>query len=245
MIEQGLFFGLGALVAALLWLVMLPAFWRRASRLSLAAIEQSLPLTPNEIAAERDHLRAEHAVRIGQMENRVAAMREALVAAKAETGERLKTQAGFLDTIAERDRRLAEREAEIAGLEMRVATLDNTLAEVSMARALAETTLAGLEIQRNSLTSKLNAATDVAEQRRLLLDEARGQMERLTASLDSETRRNAELRTDVQAREIAMRDLERRAATLENDVALAKIRRGEPSIADGPASHGDAVARAG
>lgn len=245
MIEQGLFFGLGVLVAALFWLVMLPAFWRRASRLSRAAIEQSLPLTPNEIAAERDHLRAAHAVRIGQMEHRVAAMRETLVAAKAETGERLKTQAGFLDTIAERDRRLAEREAEIAGLETRIATLENTLAEVSMARALAETTSASLEIQRNSLTTKLNAAMDLAEQRRILLDETRGQVERLTTSLESETRRNAELRTDVQAREIAMRDLERRAATLENDVALAKIRRGEHPIADGPVAHTDPVARVG
>ncbi|CAN1531947.1 hypothetical protein MCEMSEM23_01425 [Rhabdaerophilaceae bacterium] len=245
MIEQALFFGLGSLVAALAWLLFLPAFWRRAMRLSREAIEQSLPLTPNEIAAERDRLRAEHAVRIGQMENTVSNMRNTVVAAKAETGERLQTQAGFLDTIAERDRRLSEREAELARLEHRISSLESDLAEMRMARALAETTLAGLEIQRDALTSKLNSAVDLAEDRRHQLSETRQKVEHLSASLETETRRNAELRSEVQAREIAMRDLERRAATLENDVALAKIRRGDGHNLDNVPPSPEPVARAG
>jgi arginine exporter protein ArgO len=50
MIEQILFFGLGALAAALVWLILLPAFWRRATRITRAAIERNLPLSANAIS---------------------------------------------------------------------------------------------------------------------------------------------------------------------------------------------------
>ncbi|MGL5446082.1 MAG: hypothetical protein ACRDBL_02095 [Rhabdaerophilum sp.] len=245
MIEQILFFGLGALAAALIWLILLPAFWRRATRITRAAIERDLPLTSNEIAAEHDRLRAEHAVRIGQMETRLERIRNDIVDARRETGERLKTEAGFLDTIAERERLIAEREVEATGLRTRINTLETGLAAMTDARSLAETTLTGLEIQRDALTSKFNAAMDQADERRLALDEARIQIERLTTHLNAETHRNAELRAELQAREISLRELERRAASLENDVALARIRRGEMSGADASVPDREVIARAG
>lgn len=245
MIEQILFFGLGVLVTAVIWLVFLPAFWRRATRLTRLSIERNLPLTPNEIAAEHDRLRAEHAVRLAQMETRLDRIRNEIVEARRETGERLKTEAGFLDTIAARERLIAEREVEATGLRSRITTLEADLAAMSEGRSLAETTLAGLELQRDALTSKLNTALDHADERRLALDEARVQIERLTTHLDEETHRNAELRTELQAREISLRELERRAASLENDVALARIRRGEIAEPGSPAQAREVIARAG
>lgn len=245
MIEQILFFGLGVLAAALVWLILLPAFWRRATRITRAAIERDLPLTANEIAAEHDRLRAEHAVRIGQMEARLDRIRSDIVEARRETGERLQAEAGYLETIAERERLLAEREVEATGLRTRISGLETDLEALTDARSLAETTLAGLEIQRDALTAKLNSALDQAEERRLSLDDARNQVERLTTHLDEETRRNAELRAELQARDISLRDLERRAASLENDVALARIRRGEGSAAEVSAPGREAIARAG
>jgi chromosome segregation ATPase len=244
MIEQILFFGLGMLAAALVWLVLLPAFWRRATRITRAAIERDLPLSANEIAAEHDRLRAEHAVRIGQMETRLDRIRTDIVEARRETGERLKAEAGYLDTIAERERLIAEREVEATGLRTRITALEADLAQMSDARSLAETTLTGLEIQRDALTSKLNSAMDQADERRLALDEARTQIERLTTHLSEETHRNAELRAELQAREISLRELERRAASLENDVALARIRRGEAPAPEATAPEREAIARA-
>ncbi|MBN8533810.1 MAG: hypothetical protein J0L51_06935 [Rhizobiales bacterium] len=245
MIEQILFFGLGALMAALVWLILLPAFWRRATRITRAAIESGLPLTANEIAAEHDRLRAEHAVRIGQMEQRLDRIRTDIVEARRETGERLKAEAKYLDTIAERERLIAEREVEATGLRSRIADLEAELAALSEARSLAQTTLTGLEIQRDALTSKLNSALDQADERRHALDEARNQIERLTTHLDEETRRNAELRAELQARDISLRELERRAASLENDVALARIRRGEVSAHEASEQGREVVARVG
>jgi chromosome segregation ATPase len=244
MIEQLLFFGLGCLTAALLWLIFLPAFWRRATRLARASIEMSLPLTPNEIAAEKDRLRAEHAVRLGLMERQIETVRREIVAAKSETGERLKTEATFLETIADRDRQLVARESLLGERQAEIDRLGERLENLAEAHALAETTLTGLHLQRDALTAKLNAAVDLADERRLALDEARNQVERLTEALDAETRRSAELRADLQSREIALRELERRAATLENDVALMRIRRGESDPTEFASPDREIVARA-
>jgi hypothetical protein len=81
MIEQGLFFAAGACAAALLWVLLLPAFWRRAMRLSRARLAFSLPLSLEEVLAEQDRLRAAHAVALAQAEQ--AAARHTLAAAEA------------------------------------------------------------------------------------------------------------------------------------------------------------------
>ena len=55
-------FALGFLVAALFGLLFLPAVQRRAARLAGRRLEMLLPLSMEEIVAERDQLRAEFAV---------------------------------------------------------------------------------------------------------------------------------------------------------------------------------------
>jgi len=57
-----MFFALGVLVAGLLGLMILPALWRRAVRLSTRRIEMQTPLSMDEVLADRDLLRAEFAV---------------------------------------------------------------------------------------------------------------------------------------------------------------------------------------
>ena len=68
MVEQIMFFALGALCAGLVSIVVLPAFWRRAERLVRMELERQLPLSPAEIAAERDQLRAEFSIRQRNLE---------------------------------------------------------------------------------------------------------------------------------------------------------------------------------
>jgi chromosome segregation ATPase len=229
MIEPLLFFALGLLAAAFIWLLLLPAFWRRATRISRRALEQSLPLTPNEITAERDRLRARFAVEAALSARREEKARADLVAARAETGERLRAEAEHLSTIAARERLLADREMELTTLREQVAALETELADLRVAKQFAETTIAGLQLQRDTLSARHNATLDLAEERRLHLEEKGCEAENLRAALAEEVRRSAELRTELHSREIALREAERRAATLENDMALARIKRGEGS----------------
>ena len=227
MIELVLVFLLGMLVAGLIWLILLPAFWRRAVRLTTERVERSLPLSANEIQAEQDRLRAEHGVALARMRQAVDRAHADLAAAKAETGERLKAEAGFHDTIAAERRRIAALEAEIGGLRVEIQTRDMRIEELTEARDLAHATIAGLEAQRDALTGRLNATIDLAENRRLALDEARVHADRAREAQAEEAHRSGQLRVELQARQNELREAERRLAGLENNAILTRIRGGE------------------
>ena len=51
-----MYFALGFLVAGLLTLLFLPAFWRRAMRLSMRRLQMLAPMSMQEVIAERDRL---------------------------------------------------------------------------------------------------------------------------------------------------------------------------------------------
>lgn len=236
MIELILTFLLGLLSAAIIWLLCLSAFWRRAVRITQARIEQSLPLTPNEIAGERDRLRAEQAVRITQIEQSSAKMQAALLSAKVETGERLKAESTYLDRISAGEKRYAALDNERNILLDKLADLEARLETTGHALDTAQTAMTWLETQRDTLTSKLNSAMDTAEQRRITLDEAQVHAERAREALENEAGRSAQLRTELQTKQIELRELERRTASLENDVALSRIRHGEEMTGQAEAS---------
>ncbi len=154
--------------------------------------------------------------------------RAELVAARAETGDRLRAEAGYLANLAERERLLADREVELTRLSLAVRELEEECARLREAGQVADATITGLQLQRDTLTARHNAALDLAEERRLHLEERGCEAENLRAALAEEVQRSAQLRTELQAREIALREAERRAATLENDIALSphQARRG-------------------
>nr|WP_255609060.1 hypothetical protein [Methylosinus sp. Sm6] len=84
--------------------MLLPAFWRRAMRLSLRRLDLLTPLSLEKMAAERDLLRAEFAARYRRLEQKM----EGVEAGKA--ADMLAIGQGVA-RIAELDRRLAEATA--------------------------------------------------------------------------------------------------------------------------------------
>lgn len=69
-IEQAMIFALGFLFAGLAALALAPAFWQRAIRLTRRQLEMQIPLSVQEILAERDQLRAEFAVERCRLDQR-------------------------------------------------------------------------------------------------------------------------------------------------------------------------------
>jgi hypothetical protein len=173
---------LGFLVATVLWLIMLPAISRRAERLARRRAELTFPLSVDEIAAERDHLRAEFAVREHALERRVAESTTARAQALAATGQRdmqvseLKTVLGVRDgTIVDLDTTLAATRAELAGTRTRLASEQASLAEAlndlsirGHALADRDKDVAQLRVERADLAAELAQRTrdlDAATQR--------------------------------------------------------------------------------
>lgn len=86
LIEQVLIFALGFLVATLFALLMIPALSARARRLARRRVELQLPLSPAEILAERDQLRAEFAVNLRKSEQKIETGQQANAELAGELG---------------------------------------------------------------------------------------------------------------------------------------------------------------
>ena len=86
MIEQAIFAAVGFLTATLLALAAAPAVARRARRLAEARARLLAPLSEAQAIADRDALRAQHAIEIVRLERRLRAAEEAVAARKVEVG---------------------------------------------------------------------------------------------------------------------------------------------------------------
>ncbi len=167
MIEQGLYFALGFLVAALLALAILPAFWRRAYRLTRREIEATLPLSPREIAAERDQLRAKFAVERVQLEQRVEAAKTDLQRGLMVTGGKATEIAGLQDELAVRQKELAAFGVKTAGLELTLEATRDKLAERETLLARTQADKAMLETQYQALDQTRSDIQNMSDERRI------------------------------------------------------------------------------
>lgn len=205
LIEAAMLVALGFLSASLLALAAVPALARRADRLARKRAEAAFPLSLAEIAADRDHLRAELAIRARKLEQQA----ERGFAAKAEAMR----EVGRRDmTIGERERELQARDARIAAIEGELDTTRGELDETrhALAResaALAETA-ATLEKRLADLASLEHS---LAETRSSLT----GTSADLAARAEELERERATLaRIEAQ---LAERETELAAARSEND----------------------------
>ena len=104
MIENIMYFALGLLVAVLVGLIVIPAVWKRAVRLTKRRIEAATPITMAEFRADKDQLRAEFALSTRKLEINVETLRKRL----AEQLGNGSDTAGALRTEREQHRAIVE-----------------------------------------------------------------------------------------------------------------------------------------
>ena len=115
-IDSTMYFALGALAAALVMLMIMPAIWRRAVRLTKKRIEAATPITLAEFRADKDQLRAEFALSTRRLEMNVEQLRKRL---SEQLGDVNRKKTDLLQLKGERDehlrvvRELEEREAQL------------------------------------------------------------------------------------------------------------------------------------
>ncbi len=109
MIQAILLIALGFLSASLIGVLIAPALWSRAYRLSRKRLEQTLPITLSEIESTQDQLRASYAVRLRRLETALATAKQK-AAMQLVDNSRLQMQIVALkDEIADLDLKLSER----------------------------------------------------------------------------------------------------------------------------------------
>ena len=136
MIQATLIFILGFLSAVFLAVLVAPAIWRRAVALTHRRIEATLPLTLNEIRADKDALRAEHAMAARKLEITVKSLKEQIAAQSIEVDRARDAERHVRAECDERQARIAELEAVQGGLraelvkgEKEIARLAGVIAE--------------------------------------------------------------------------------------------------------------------
>lgn len=103
MIETAMLVALGFLAATLLALLAVPFVSRRAARLALLRLHDSMPVSSEEIAAERDGIRAVSAVEQRRLEQKVERAMAAAASLEADLGRR-KVELKALNEAREADR---------------------------------------------------------------------------------------------------------------------------------------------
>lgn len=243
LIENIMYFALGLLVAGLVALIMLPAVWKRAVRLTKRRIEAATPITMAEFRADKDQLRAEFALSTRRLEMNVETLRKRLAEQLGDVNQK-RSDLGVLK--AERDQHMAivkdleTREAEVRArvleleregtdlaqrLRMRDRELDVRSGELASLRdTLRDGLPRGTDLEGNALSGdydedidRLTTALAVERKRATFLEE---QAQSLIERLEKSDRRSAEATAAIaQMREALAGKDDKKAAAAENLVA--------------------------
>ena len=180
---------LGFLLAALILLVLLPAYRRRIERFAIDAVKRSLPLTEAEIRADKDRLRAQYALNVHRLEMQVEAAAHAAARQSVE---------------------INRREAKIHDLDLSIATHKTSVEEHENARRVLEQAILDrlpkveqrladtrkLLNQRDKeiamLTESSTAQTEALEEATQINVQQTDELYRLRAALDTRAARNRE-----------------------------------------------------
>lgn len=221
LIENMLYFALGLLVAGLISLIILPAVWKRAVRLTKRRIEAATPITMAEFRADKDQLRAEFALSTRRLEMNVEQLRKRLAEQLSDVNQK-RSELGVLK--AERDQHLSVvRELEAREAELRARTTELEREATDLAQRLRmrdrelDTRNEELVQLRNSVRGGLPAETGTA-----LTGEYDEDVDRLSTALAVERKRATFLEEQARSLIARLETSDRRSA--EASAAIRQMR---------------------
>jgi len=237
LIEQVMIFALGFLVSGLLALLFLPAFWRRALRLSRRRLEMLTPLSMEEILAERDQLRAQAAVDLRRAEQKLERLTEERAGLMSEIGRRTALIARVEGELGTRSGDLRDRDGELKAAWAELGAMHADSLDLGSRLTKATADLAALRGEEGRLREDFDALRIEKAALRTSVDHLQMQGEQLRQRLDA-----AQVILDereAQARGLADERDRLGAALTRAQARLQALESGSASADGGPWS-GDA-----
>ena len=243
-IESVMYFALGALAASLVALLIIPAIWGRAVRLTKKRIEAATPVSLSEFRADKDQLRAEFALSTRRLEMNIEALRNKLAEQVAETARKTFE----LDQIkAEHDKQasaLRDGDSREGDLRRRVLELESETAELTQRLRLRDQDYASkaaeLEAAREGAVPPLPNRTDL--EGKPLSGDYLHDVDQLLASLAAERNRSSSL--EHQARSPVNGPQASNGRSSESAAAAAELRQAQARKIDGRIGDSDDLAAA-
>lgn len=223
-IENIMYFALGLLIASLAALIVLPAVWKRAVRLTKRRIEAATPITMAEFRADKDQLRAEFALTTRRLEISVDTLRRRLAEQLGEVNQ-ARSDLGLMRV--ERDQHqliITELETREADLRARLSEAERDGTDLAqrlrMRERELETRTLELEKLREAMRADPIAANDAASDP--LSGDYDADVDRLVAALAIERKRSAFLEEQAKSLITRLENSDRRSA--EASAAIAQMR---------------------
>ncbi|TIU31820.1 MAG: hypothetical protein E5W38_14690, partial [Mesorhizobium sp.] len=221
MVQSVLFFALGFLCAVFLVSLIAPAVWRRAVVLTRRRLEASMPLTPAEILAEKDRVRAEFAMTTRRLEMNIKSLKERAAEQLVEIGRGHEALKGLAVETKDKNQAISELQAKNAELRQR----EEELHKLSEKLAQTERSLEKRALELQKLEQMYDDASFASSNRQIELVARESELDKLAndiAVLRSQRkeaeRRNQEAAMEGKAARDALKLEKKRAAELDKKV---------------------------
>lgn len=233
MIQTSLFFLLGFLCAGLAAILFAPFYRRRAERLTRRRLEATLPLSINEIQAERDQVRADHAmvarrleieatrqrekannraVDIARLRQEIGRLGEEAEAAATAIGERGTTIEDLERSLAEHQEQLAQAARRLADAERAIDESGRALEALSQLQEETSLVSSGRQVELASRDTEIQRLSTKIEKMRT----QRQDVEQKSREANAGERRLSE---DLKGERRKVADLEARLARLMSELS--------------------------
>ncbi|MDX8519859.1 hypothetical protein [Mesorhizobium dulcispinae] len=221
MVQSILFFALGFLCAVFLVSLIAPAVWRRAVVLTRRRLEASMPLTPAEILAEKDRVRAEFAMNTRRLEMNIKGLKEKVAEQMVEIGRGQEALKGLAVEKKDKNQALSDLQTKNAELRQR----EEELRKLSEKLAQTERSLEKRALDLQKLEQMYDDASFSSSNRQIELVARESELDKLAndiAVLRSQRkeadRRNQELAAESKAARDTLKAEKKRATELDKQV---------------------------
>lgn len=250
MLESGLFFALGFFVAVLIALLIAPSIWRRAVYLTQKRIENSVPLSLDEIQASKDQLRAKfardtrkleislekarnqsagHLIELNRRRDEMQSLTDLDTSHKARVSELEATNRDISDQLRKREERLSETESRLAQIEASYRETSTRLQELEDQYQGAIDEFDGQKIEMvaretrmDTLQDELREAKKTAKELGAERNQFINELKTASSAFDKEQARSKDLSAKLADLQAIIADMEGRLERRESD--LKKLR---------------------
>jgi predicted nucleic acid-binding Zn-ribbon protein len=182
MINALMFGALGFLLGCLLALMLAPPLWNRAVKLTTRKLEATMPMSLNDIQADKDQLRAEFAIDLRKVEVALEKAKEKATRELIEANKRRVEVAVMNTDLAAAKAQLQENENANRVLQQ---TIKRRLPDLDSRLKAAKKALAELESVNAELRTTVASQSEALKSARTTLHNQRSDIERLRTALES------------------------------------------------------------
>jgi chromosome segregation ATPase len=182
MINALMFGALGFFVACLLALMLAAPMWNRAVKLTTRKLEATMPMSLNDIQADKDQLRAEFAIELRKVEVALEKAKEKAARELIEANKRRVDIAVLNTDLAAAKAKLQENENANRVLQQ---TIKRRLPDLDSRLKAAKKALADLESVNAELRATVASQSEALKTARTTLHNQRADIERLRTALES------------------------------------------------------------